>query len=249
MMARWPQALQAYQKAYELLPTKPAVLSGYAEALAMTSNMVLEGRPIELVTTALQTDPNDRKALELAGIHAYQNGDFSRAVEFLDRLQRLVTPGTPYAQEILKMRNESQRLAQLGGEAQAAGTPLPSTTDGQGTATQLASVAGSVDVATALKPRLGAQSTMYLIARAGESGPPLAAARVAMGPFPLQFSLDDSMAMNPANTLSNHKEVVLLARISASGNPIAQPGDLEGRVVGVAVGARDVKVVIDRVLP
>lgn len=249
MMARWPQALQAYQKAYELLPTKPAVLSGYAEALAMTSNMVLEGRPIELVTTALQTDPNDRKALELAGIHAYQNEDFARAVEFLDRLQRLMTPGTPYAQEILKMRNESQRLAQLGGGAPATGTPLQSTTDSQGTATQLTSVAGSVDVAAALKPRLGAQSTMYLIARAGESGPPLAATRVAMGPFPLQFSLDDSMAMNPANTLANHKEVVLLARISASGNPIAQPGDLEGRVVGVAVGARDVKVVIDRVLP
>ncbi len=249
MMARWPEALQAYQKTYELLPTKPAVLSGYAEALAMTSNLVLAGRPIELVTMALQTDPNDRKGLELSGIHAYQNGDFARAVEFLDRLQRLMTPETPYAQEILRMRNEAQRLAQLGAEAQAAGTQLPSTTDGQGAATQLASVAGSVDVATALKPRLDAQSTLYLIARAGESGPPLAAARVAMGPFPLQFSLDDSMAMNPANTLGNHKEVVLLARISASGNPIAQPGDLEGRVVGVAVGARDVKLVIDRVLP
>lgn len=249
MMARWPQALQAYQKAYELLPTKPAVLSGYAEALAMTSNMVLAGRPIDLVTTALQTDPNDRKGLELAGMHAYQNEDFAQAVQFLDRLQRLMKPGTPYAQEILKMRNEAQRLAQLGGGAPAVGTPLPSTTNDQGAAAQPTSISGSVDVATALKPRVGGQNTVYLIARAGESGPPLAAARVAMGPFPLQFSLDDSMAMNPANTLANHKEVVLVARISASGNPIAQPGDLEGRVVGVAVGARDVKVVIDRVLP
>jgi hypothetical protein len=41
----------------------------------------------------------------------------------------------------------------------------------------------------------------------------------------------------------------MLARISKSGNPIAQPGDLEGRVVGVKVGAADVKLVIDRVLP
>jgi cytochrome c-type biogenesis protein CcmH len=70
-----------------------------------------------------------------------------------------------------------------------------------------------------------------------------------MGQFPLSFSLDDSMAMNPTNTLSGHKEVVVLARISASGNPIAQPGDLEGRITGVAVGAKDVKLVIDRVLP
>ena len=249
MMARWPEALQAYQKTYELLPKKPSVMSGYAEAIAMTSNLVLAGRPIELVTLALQTDPNNQKALELAGIHAYQNQDFAQAVQFLDRLQPQLSPGTPYAQEILGMRNEAQRLAQLGGGAQTAGATSPSAPDGQTAGAPRARVAGSVDVAAALKSRVGTQDTVYLIARAGEGGPPLAAARMAINQFPLSFSLDDSMAMNPANTLSNHKEVVLLARISASGNPIAQPGDLEGRVIGVAVGSKDVKLVIDRVLP
>ncbi|TNF61873.1 MAG: c-type cytochrome biogenesis protein CcmI [Burkholderiales bacterium] len=249
MMARWPEALEAYRQAHELLPTKASVLSGYAEALAMTSDLVLAGKPIELVTMALQADPNDRKGLELAGIHAYQNGEFAQAVGFLDRLQQLMTPETPYAQQIASMRDEAQRLAQLSGGAEASGAQPPTAPDFQGAATQLASVAGTVDVASALKPRVDGQSTIYLIARAGESGPPLAAARVAMGPFPMRFNLDDSMAMNPANTLSKHEEVVLVARISASGNPIAQPGDLEGRVVGVAVGAQDVKVVIDRVLP
>jgi hypothetical protein len=42
---------------------------------------------------------------------------------------------------------------------------------------------------------------------------------------------------------------VLVARISASGNPIAQPGDLEGRLADVAVGSQDVRLLIDRVLP
>ena len=249
MMARWPEALLAYQRTYELLPKKPSVMSGYAEAIAMTSNLVLAGRPIELVTLALQTDPNNKKALELAGIHAYQNQNFAQAVQFLDRLQPQLSPGTPYAQEILGMRNEAQRLAQLGGGAQAAGAASPSAPDGQTAGAPRASVAGNVDVAEALKSRVGNQDTIYLIARAGESGPPLAAARVTMDRFPLAFSLDDSMAMNPANKLSGHKEVVLVARISASGNPIAQPGDLEGRITGVAVGAKDVKLVIDRVLP
>lgn len=249
MMARWPESLQAYEKAYALLPNKPAVLSGYAEALAMTSNLVLAGRPIELVTLALQTDPNNPKGLELAGIHAYQNQDFAQAVQFLDRLQPQLPPGSSYAQEILAMRNEAQRLAQLGGGAPTAGATQPPTPDGQAAVALLASVAGSVDVAAALKSQVGDQHTIYLIARAGEGGPPLAAARVKMGEFPLPFSLDDSMAMNPANTLSGHQEVVLVARISASGNPIAQPGDLEGRITGVAVGAQDVKLVIDRVLP
>jgi len=242
MMARWPEALKASEKSLELSPNKPAVLTAYAEALAMNSGMVLAGKPMEMVDKALQIDPNDRKGLELAGIHAYQNGAFAQAVQFLDRLQRLMPPDQPYAQEILKMRNEAQRLAEV-----ASGT-RPAV-EQAGAAMPQASVAGSVAVAPELQAQVGAQSTIYLIARAGESGPPLAAARVAMGAFPLQFSLDDSMAMNPDNTLSKHKEVVLLARISASGNPIAQPGDLEGRLVGVAVGSQDVKLVIDRVLP
>ena len=232
MMGRWPESLQAFQKALELSPTKPAVMSGYAEALAMTSNMVLAGKPIEMVQQALKADPNDIKALELAGIYAFQNEEFAQAVVLLDRLQRLMSSDVPYAQEILKMRNEAQRLAEM-----------------DGVATSPASVSGSVEVPAALRSQVGAKSTLYVIARDGEGGPPLAAARVTLGPFPIQFRLDNTMAMNAANTLSNHKEVVLVARISASGDPVGKPGDLEGRLVGVPVGAGDVKLVIDRVLP
>lgn len=241
LLARWPETLAAYQKAYQFLPTKPAVMSGYAEALAMTSNLVLAGRPIELVRMALQADPNNRKGLELAGIHAYQNREFAQSVLFLDRLYQLLPPNTPHAQDILSMRNEAAQLAQS-----ASSAPAASASDA---AVPAASVAGRVEVAEALKTQVGEADTIYLIARAGESGPPLAAARMTMGAFPLPFSLNDSMAMNPANVLSNHQEVVVVARISKSGNPLPQPGDLEGRVTGVKVGAADVKLVIDRVLP
>lgn len=237
MVGRWPEALKAAEKSLALSPNKPAVMSAYAEALAMSTNMIMSGEPMEMVNKALQADPNDPKGLELAGIHAFQNEQYAQAVVFLDRLQRLMPSDTFYAQEILRMRNEAQRLANLSsGQADPAGSAA-------------GSVAGSVDVAPALKAQLNAPSTIYLIARAGEGGPPVAAARVALGAFPFQFRLDDSMAMSPDNTLSRHKEVVLLARISASGNPIAQPGDMEGRLVGVAVGSQDVKLVIDRVLP
>ena len=236
MVGRWPEALKAAEKSLALSPNKPAVMTAYAEALAMSTDMVMSGEPIAMVNKALQADPNDPKGLELAGIHAFQNEQYAEAVAFLDRLQRLMPPDTFYAQEILRMRNEAQRLAGLGN-----GPADP--------AASAASVGGSVDVAPTLKAQLNAQSTIYLIARAGEGGPPVAAARVALGAFPFQFRLDDSMAMNPDNTLSKHKEVVVLARISASGNPVAQPGDMEGRLVGVAVGSQDVKLVIDRVLP
>jgi len=57
----------------------------------------------------------------------------------------------------------------------------------------------------------------------------VAAVRASASQLPLEFELDDSMAMNPGNTLSQHKQVILVARISKSGNPMAQPGDLKAQ--------------------
>lgn len=228
MLSRWPEALQAFEKAFALAPNQASVLSGYAEALAMTGDMLMVGRPMELVNRALQADPNDRKGLELSAIHAFQSEEFLASVQYLDRLLRLVSLDMPYAQEILRMRNEAVRLA---------------------SANNGALVAGRVVVAPELVSQIRPDSTIYLIARDGETGPPVAAARFTVGAFPLSFRLDDSMAMNPANRLSDHQNVVLLARISASGTPAAQSGDLEGRMVGVTVGSTDVQLVIDRVLP
>jgi cytochrome c-type biogenesis protein CcmH len=251
MAGRWPEAVQAYARAHELQPAKPSVLAGYAESLAMANNQVLAGRPIELVNQALQIDPRQPKALELAVIHAYQAGDYGQAIAFIDRLAQMMPPDSADGREVQAMRNDALRRAQaLSGGAVA--QDLPAAVPGANPPSAggpVASVSGRVDVAEALKSRIGPQDTVFVLARAGEGGPPLAAVRVPVGPLPLQFRLDDSTAMMPGNVLSMHQEVVLVARISASGNPIAQPGDLEGRLTGVAVGSADVRLVIDRVLP
>ncbi len=104
-------------------------------------------------------------------------------------------------------------------------------------------------IAPALRSRLTATDVLFLFARPGQSGPPVAAIRASASQLPLEFVLDDHSAMNPGNTLSQHKQVMLVARLSKSGNPMAQPGDLEGRALGVKVGANGVKLVIDQVLP
>lgn len=159
------------------------------------------------------------------------------------------------------MRDDAQRrlLAAAGtvpvgagagaGAAPARPAATPATAAGQGPAAPAAAVSGRVEVAEALKPRVGAQATLFVLARSAAGGPPLAAMRVPVGSWPQAFRLDDSMAMIPGNVLSAQREVLLVARISASGNPIAQPGDLEGRLEGVRVGTEGVRLVIDRVLP
>jgi cytochrome c-type biogenesis protein CcmH len=57
------------------------------------------------------------------------------------------------------------------------------------------------------------------------------------------------MAMAPGMKLSDHARVVVGARISKSGSPTPQPGDLEGLSAPVKVGDADVTVVINRELP
>jgi cytochrome c-type biogenesis protein CcmH len=244
----WAEALQAYEKAIKLLPEEPSVMTGYAEALAITSNRVLQGRPMELVLQALEKDPDDMKGLELAGINAFQEQNFAVAGFYFKRLYRLLPPDSPYAQDVQEAQKEAERLAH------AAATGLddlanPPPVAENKPAAENASIVGSVDIAPALKSKLSGNDTVFLFARPGTSGAPVAAIRSTAGSLPLQFSLDDSMAMNPGNVLSSHKEVVLVARVSKTGNPIVQPGDLEGKLVGVKVGATGVKLVIDQVVP
>jgi cytochrome c-type biogenesis protein CcmH len=54
--------------------------------------------------------------------------------------------------------------------------------------------------------------------------------------------------MSPQMKLSNFDRVVVVARISKSGNPMPQPGDLQGMSGILKPGSRGVKLRIDSVV-
>jgi len=243
-MGRWPEAWKSYQFAIDLLPENAALLSGQAEALAVLNGRVLQGRPMELVNRALQLDPNDIKGLELAGFNAFQEKNFAQAATYLQNLHRQLPPEAPLAKNILAAINEAQRLA-------AGGAPANMAEQGAPTAPPASNVTirGSLEITPELKARLAQNDVIFLFARPIQGGPPVAAVRGPAIRLPMDFELSDRLAMNPDNLLSQHKEVVLVARVSKSGGPMAQPGDLEGSVSGVKVGASGVTIVIDKLVP
>lgn len=247
VVGHWPEALNAYEKAIKLRPDVPAVMTGYAEALAITNNRILKGEPIKLVLQALEKDPNDMKGLELAGIAAFQEKSFAKAAFYFKHLHKLLPPESPYAQDILEAQKEANRLAR------GAATGLDNLSDqgpDKAAAAHGATIHGHVDIAPALKNKFSDKDTIFLFARsANGAGGPVAALRATASKFPLEFELNDAMAMNPDNKLSKFKEVKLTARISKSGDPMGAAGDLEGSVESVKVGAKDVKLVIDKVKP
>ena len=109
-------------------------------------------------------------------------------------------------------------------------------------------VRGTVTVSDELAGRVPAGAVLFLIARRGDSGPPLAVKRVAQPRFPLEFSLGPEDRM--LQTLPFAGELRITARLDADGNAMSrQPGDLEGRAPGaVSPGATGVAVVLDEAI-
>jgi cytochrome c-type biogenesis protein CcmH len=249
VVGHWPEALQAYEKAMKLKPDVPAIMTGYAEALAITNNRVLKGKPIELVLQALEKAPDDMKGLELAAISNFQDKNYAQAAYYFKHLLKLLPPESPYAQDIAEAQKEATRLARGGVTGLDNLADQPSAAGKDKAAGPGASIHGKVEIAPALKAKFSDKDVVFLFARSAQGGAPVAAIRSTASKFPLEFELSDAMAMNPDNKLSNFKEVTLTARISKSGQPMGAAGDLEGSLTAVKVGAKDIKLTIDKVRP
>jgi len=111
-------------------------------------------------------------------------------------------------------------------------------------------ISGQVKLAPALAAKVAPGDTVFIFARA-EKGPrmPLAILQLKAGDLPTSFSLDDSNAMSPEMKLSAFPSVIVVARISKSGNASVQSGDLEGSVGPLKQGTQNLQISIDRVIP
>ena len=248
-MERFPAAKEALKKATVLLPKESAVWAHYAEAVALSGDRNLEGEPIRLLRHALELNPLEPKALELAGIHAYQKENWAQAAYYWKNLLKQMSEEekqSPYGKNIASAEREARGKAEAGmaGLVQGKEVAKPKVKAATGP-----SIEGRVELAAALKGKVGPEDTIFLFARAGENGPPLAVMKARVSALPLDFVLDDSMAMTPDMAISKVPEVVLVARVSKSGQPKPAAGDLEGKLLAVKVGAKGVKLVIDRVHP
>jgi hypothetical protein len=85
-------------------------------------------------------------------------------------------------------------------------------------------LSGTLRLAAGSSPPEG--GVVFVIAR-GASGPPLAVKRLAMGEFPLAFSLGPRDVMIPGRRLEGR--ITLGARVDGDGDPLTRdPDDLEG---------------------
>ena len=78
VLGRFGEAVDAYAKAAAREPRDAALLADFADALAMARGQSLQGEPEKLVQRALEIDPQNLKALALAGTAAFERQAFDR---------------------------------------------------------------------------------------------------------------------------------------------------------------------------
>ncbi|HEY0376369.1 MAG TPA: c-type cytochrome biogenesis protein CcmI [Pyrinomonadaceae bacterium] len=104
----YKEASEAYQRAAELTGNDADLWADYAETLALANGSELKGRPLEIINKALELDPQNQKALWLAGDAAFQAQDFRQAVSYWERLQQLLPADSDAAQGVSASLDEAR---------------------------------------------------------------------------------------------------------------------------------------------
>jgi cytochrome c-type biogenesis protein CcmH len=158
-----------------------------------------------------------------------------------ERLLKQLEPGSEEAQSVEGSLAEARAK---GGVAKPSAKAEDKKVGAGGT------VSGRVELAPALKDKAAPGDTVMVIARPADgSRMPLAVLRAKASELPLQFNLDDKLAMSPDHAISRHKEVSIEARISKTGMANPQPGDLLSAPQTVKVGASGIKLLVEQIRP
>ena len=251
-LERYADAARSYDKLTQLVPNEAQLWADYADVLAMASGRTLVGTPTQLLNKALALDPDNFKALALSGSAAMERGDYAVTVRHWEKLLKMI-PGDDENAKVVESGIQQARI--LMAQKSDKKSPVQTRRAPVEKQTQAAQggkegITGTVVLSEALKAQASPNDTVFVLVRAAQgSRMPLAIMRKQVKDLPLKFTLDDSTAMSPEMKMSNFDQVVVIARVSKSGNAMTQPGDLQGISATVKPGTTGLKLSIDKVAP
>ncbi len=230
-------AVDAYERAVEIEESQVAqTLVDLGAALLARDNTGIQGRTSALFESALALDPNNPNALFYGGIAALNRGDTDLAASRWEILLGLNPP-----EEIRGILE--QRVAEWRGQ------PLPAAQAPQ--AAQPGPVVSvDITVAAAISGSLPADASVFIIARdPAQPSPPIAVTRRQLSELPAVVTLGDSESMIPGRNLSGFAEFEVIARVSVSGQPIAQSGDWFATAIVKPAEGNEVSLLIEQQVP
>jgi cytochrome c-type biogenesis protein CcmH len=248
---KFPTSEKSFAKALALAADDDLAVER-AEVVAQVQGGDFSGEPWAVINRILKANPNQNNALLLAGSASFSEGRFAQAIQYWERVRASLPPQSEdinaldsalaQARERLAPGRASDQppvtgsaSAQSSNAGAASAQPPVSTGTSNNpppASTAAARIAGRVSLAPELLAQTSPSDTVFVYATPAQGGRmPLAIVRTTVAALPFDFVLDDSQAMGPQSKLSSASEVVLKARISKTGQAMAQPGEL-----GVSLG-------------
>jgi len=232
---QYDEAVTALRRSYELDKSEAAVALALADAVAMQNDGKMAGEPERLVKEALAISPNELTGLWLAGLAAEQAGRVREAWDYFVRLLPMLNDDPQSAQELCAMlvdiKQKNPQLPELPEmpqvATQQAQPPFALSAPEQTAAAGDDEVSLSIKLDQSLAAKAQPGDLLFVYAKAASGPPmPLAAKRLKASDLPLKITLKDSDAMIPQMRLSKFDKIIVGARISKTGQPVASAGDL-----------------------
>ena len=230
---QYVEGVETFEKILSTLPPealadRAATLVQIAQGKFYISDQTASVEIYDIIKQALAIEPGNSQGLGLAGILAFELGDFEEALAHWKALWFNMSSSP----EAGALEQGIQRIA--------------ARLEEQGKTVDLswmkrAEVRVMVTISDALKSQLKEGDAVFVLAKA-TSGPvmPLAALKILAKDLPLEVSLDDSLGMVPGLALSKFEEVQVIARVAKGGQPMANAGDFQGIITPVTVKSDDV---------
>ena len=224
---RMEQATSAFRRAMQLDPNNNDIKLALSRALLSSENPGASTEAMGLEKNVLRSDPNNRQAILSLGFSAFQAGEYQQAIDAWEKVLEFKQT-TPERAQILhktiataRVRLAAQRVSSVTEQQQS---------QANAKVQPMASVRVSVSIAKDIQSKLSGNEFLFVFAKAASGPPiPLAVLRFPINQIPSEIHLSDKNAMRPELKISSFKEIKLIARISISGNAIAQKGDFEGK--------------------
>jgi len=236
-IGRYSMAERSFERANRLAPGGNAeALAGIAESLLLGGDSADVPAASQYLERALQLDPKSPKALFYGALHAYQQGQLGLARE---RFAGMLALSPPESVRIALQRQIEQIDTQMReAQASAAGAAPDAAT----------AIRLHVTLAPALADKVPADASLFVFVRSPGGGAPLAVKRSSVR-LPQDVELSAADAMVAGHAVQPGQNVAVVARISVSGKPLLQSGDLYGEIKTVAGRSGLRALQIDRLNP
>jgi len=236
---QYPESIEANKKLLELSGENSDIYAALADASAILADGKLQGQPLQYVEHALELDPEHPQSLWLAGLAAAQQGNNESARSYWNTLLPLLADLPQQQNELAEIIEQSTNEVIAPKETEEIKPPK----DKSG-------ISILVSLSKGIKLETQDNEAVFVFAKAQQGPPaPLAVKRLKVKDLPIQIQLSDADAMLPQFTLSKFDDIIISARVSKSGQPTAQVGDLQSAsILTTNNDPKRIEVVIDKIV-